>query len=159
MRCKPPQKRIDTHRTQDSASPLMANGPLRTALFRPGTAAQCKCSAGECSPEDCDELWIFDETGTRIACFYGSDFRATDEENSGGSGVSGLCVYKMPARTEDAAIDKAVLQIRQRLHDINVANAAFWQQSPGAAAARTGDAMTPLARLNQKNAEFYKEGQ
>jgi hypothetical protein len=128
MRCKPHQRKINTHPpTRDSVmvTDSVANGALRTALFRPGTRAQCKCAAGACAPDVCDELWIYDAGGDRIACFYGREFRATDEDVSVGD-VSGLCVYKMPKATSDAAIDKAVLQIRQRLSDVNTANAAFW---------------------------------
>jgi hypothetical protein len=90
-----------------------ANGPLRAALFAPGTRAICKCAAGECAREDCDALYIVDSNDARIAAFYGADFRAANETTSGG-----LSVYRMPARTNDAAIDAAADLIRNRLADI-----------------------------------------
>jgi hypothetical protein len=38
----------------------------------------------------------------------------------------GLCVYRMPQTTGDAATDAAASLIRNRLSEMNAANAAFW---------------------------------
>jgi hypothetical protein len=127
MKLRPGKLKIDIHRTRDAVmvSDAVANGPARTAIFRPGTRAICKCAAGECAPGDCDELWVYDVDNNKIACFYGNQFRATDETGSGGA-PSGLCVYRVPSTTGDKAIDDAVLGIQKRLADINKANAEFW---------------------------------
>jgi hypothetical protein len=124
-KCKLGDRKINTH-THDEASPAAANGPLRTALFRPGTRAICKCAAGECAPADCDELYILDAADVHVATFHGTQYRATDETNSGGGGLSGLCVYRLPTTTGDAATDAAAALIRNRLAEMNLANQAFW---------------------------------
>lgn len=124
-KCKLGDRKINAH-THDEASPAAANGPLRTVLFRPGTRAICKCSAGECAPEDCDELFVVDAAGVHVATFHGTQYRATDETNSGGSGLSGLCIYRMPSRTNDALVDAEVLRIQTRLAEMNRRNAEFW---------------------------------
>ena len=123
MQCKSQQK-IDTHHTRDAASLQAANGPLRVALFRPGSRGVCKCQAEDgVDPADCDALYVMDSDGAHIATFHGSEFRAADEENSGGAGLSGLCVYKMPMPTRDKAEC-----CRSMLTALNRRNAAFWQR-------------------------------
>jgi hypothetical protein len=125
MKCKP-IRRVSLHRTRDAATYDAAMGPLRYALFRPGTQAQCKCEAGECGPEDCDELWICDPSGNRIACFYGSEFRAVEEENSGGSQLRGLCVYKMPSQEDKDPRTQDAKPVTPTLADINRKHRQLW---------------------------------
>lgn len=63
-------------RDQGQVSPAAAAGPLKIAAFRPGSRAQCKCSLGECSEAACDGLHVFDQAGTKVATFHGSNWRA-----------------------------------------------------------------------------------
>jgi hypothetical protein len=127
-----PQLKINTHRTRDEmgVSAAVANGKLRQALFRPGTRALCKCAAGACDQSECNELWIFDEVGNKIACFYGTDFRAQDENNSV-AGVSGLCIYRMPAqkKEEGNTTQDAVppVSLNEQIAEVNRRNAEFWR--------------------------------
>jgi hypothetical protein len=114
MKCRSGRAKIDIHPSPNPAvTDAAANGPLRAALFPSGSRAICKCSAGECARGACDALYILDDNDVRIAGFYGADFRAANETDSGG-----LSVYRMPARTNDAAIDAAADLIRNRLADI-----------------------------------------
>ena len=121
MRCRS-QKKINIHPTRDSVTDAAANGPLRVALFRPGSKAQCACAAGECRAEVCDTLYVFDESGANVATFRGAHFRATDEQTS--QGVSGLCIYKVPVGTRD----ERHLPLSDALARMNQRNAEFWKR-------------------------------
>lgn len=117
--------RTHHHLTRDSASPTLANGSLRVALFRPKSDAVCRCAAGECKQADCDALYVLDSAGEHLATFHGSAFRAIDEENASGTGVSGLCIYKMPSNTRD---NDRLLALRDALARLNRKNAEYWKR-------------------------------
>lgn len=111
--------------TRDEASPLAANGPLRVALFRPGAKAICACRAGDCEPSECNALYVLAEDGDHVATFWGCAYRAMVQEPTS-NGTGGLCIYRMPQTTGDAATDAAASLIRNRLAEMSAANAAFW---------------------------------
>jgi hypothetical protein len=108
-RCNEGKKIIDTHPSRDAASPGAAVS-LKIAAFKPGTTAACKCASGACKPSECDELWISDEQGTKIACFYGRDWRAVSDA----SGL--LTVFRMPAGTTQDASKRLMLSELNQIH-------------------------------------------
>lgn len=124
--------------TQDSGAVAVSDAAaesLRSALFRPGHTATCKCQAGECDRGQCDELRIHDDKGQKVACFYGRDWRAHDSEVGN---VRGLVVYRAPsaqhASTQDGGSELVnVTPDAQRagLRAINEANRQHWAAREG----------------------------
>jgi hypothetical protein len=107
---------IDIHRTRDAASPGAASR-LKVAAFQPGTRVQCKCAAGECSPDVCDELRVLDSQNAKLATFHGRGWQAVSD---GGS----LTIFRMPgSATQDA-------NRRFTLADLNRINRKFYGQHP-----------------------------
>jgi hypothetical protein len=129
VRCKPGKKKIDQHPTRDVASPAAANGPLRVALYRPGHTALCQCAAEQSDPKKCAALLIYDGD-EHVATFHGTNFRAAEEQDPAGVGLSGLVVYRMPSgQTQDAAPQLAEGEkLFMRLQEINRRNAEFWEK-------------------------------
>jgi hypothetical protein len=123
MRCKHKMK-IETHRTRDEVSPAVANGPLRVALFRPGTRTTCKCMAEGSDASTCDALYVMDADGNQIATFHGTQYRAADETNSGDGLPSGICIYATPTRTSD---EDRLSHLQSALVRLNQKNAEFWR--------------------------------
>jgi hypothetical protein len=113
MRCAGGNKIVDLHATRDQASPGAAAGPLKTAAFKPGTRAQCKCAAGECSEAQCDELRIMDADNNKLATFHGKGWQAhSDAKNP-------LVVYRMPgSATQDA-----------RRHKVTISDIQEWNRA------------------------------
>jgi hypothetical protein len=116
LRCTGDRRIVALHATRDAATPSAANA-LRVAAFKPGTRAQCKCAAGECSQDKCDALYVMDEAGNRLATFHGKGWRALSDESNP------LTVYRMPnSATQDAS--KAPLT----LAGLNRINREFYGQ-------------------------------
>jgi hypothetical protein len=91
-------KTIDTHATRDAVSPSAANA-LKVAAFQSGARVQCRCAAGECSPDACDGLHVFDAQGSKLATFHGKGWRAVSDGNV-------LTIFRMPqsgSGTQDAS--------------------------------------------------------
>jgi hypothetical protein len=115
-------KGVNHHRTRDAVT--FSDGAAEqtaVAIFRRGHNATCRCMAEEgCAPENCDALYITDEGGERLATLQGASLRARQLQNGS------IAVYRASVTTGDAAIDRAVVQIRTRLAEINQRNAEFW---------------------------------
>lgn len=111
--------------TKDEASPQAASGALCVALFRPGARAVCRCTAEECSPGECDALHVLAPDGGQTATFWGAAYRAMALESTSDC-TGGLCIYRMPQTTGDAATDAAASLIRNRLAEMKMVNAKFW---------------------------------
>ena len=71
-------------------------------MFRPGSTAMCECEASETDEAHCAKMHIHDENGARVATFHGAQYSATEEQFPPGSGLSGLCVYRLPGGAADA---------------------------------------------------------
>jgi hypothetical protein len=112
---------INTHPTRDAIT--FSDGAAEQAalaLFKPGHNATCKCMADGTDPAQCDGLYVTDENGEHLATLYGATLRARGLQNGA------LAVYRATVSTGDAAIDRTVELMRERLAAINKANAQFW---------------------------------
>lgn len=113
---------IRTH-AHDAASPQLANGPLRVAIFRPGTQAVCRCEAEGTDPAQCDALYVVDPDAGHFATFWGSEFRAAQTDATSAY-PGGLCIYRMPqsaSATQDARGKDGSFAAT-----LNDKHAAFW---------------------------------
>jgi hypothetical protein len=115
MKCKP------SSHTRDEVTSKAAEA-MQFGLFGKGHTAQCRCSAGECSTENCDAVYVSDSDGRRIATLHGADVHAKQLDNGH------LAVYRMPgagrARTGD---EMTTTELMLRIAAINRANAEFWK--------------------------------
>jgi hypothetical protein len=98
---------------------------IGVALFRRGTNVTCKCMADpeHCKPEDCDELYASDTDGAHFATIHGSEHRAKVLDNGR------IVIYRPPTRTGDEAIDHTVVDIPNRLAELNAKNAKLWARA------------------------------
>lgn len=73
---------VNTHSTRDAITFTDAAAE-KTALLllRRGLNYTCRCSTGACSPEECDEAYVTDESGERLATLHGWNLRARALEN------------------------------------------------------------------------------
>ncbi len=97
-----------------------AASAMRIAVFRPGCRALCKCQAGMCPPEECDEMGIFSEEDEQL-CSFGPEFRAANEPATEANLVGGLVVYRIKGARQNTQ-DQNVLAIR----DLNRRHREFW---------------------------------
>jgi hypothetical protein len=115
---------INAHRTRDAVTfSDAAAEQSAVAVFRKGHNATCRCMAEEgCTPEECDSLYITDENGAHWATLQGAALRARQLQNGS------IAIYRASVQTGDAAIDRAVGMIRERLAEVNRRNAEFWRR-------------------------------
>lgn len=94
------------------------------ALFKKGHNVTCKCMAEGGKPEDCDALYVTDENGEHLATLHGANLRARQLENKS------IAVYRAAVQTGDAALDAAVVEIKNRLARYNADNEKFYARGP-----------------------------
>lgn len=113
---------VNRHPTRDAVQ--VSDGAVQqtaVAMFKQGYNSTCRCMVEEgCKPEDCDALFITDQNGQHLATLHGSELRARQLQNGA------LAVYRASVKTGDAAIDRAVVEIRNRLAEINRRNSDYW---------------------------------
>jgi hypothetical protein len=121
-KCKLTKNKITQHKPR-RGEPGVTNDAaqaMRIAIFKPGCRAMCKCAAGLCSEEDCNEMGIFDANDEQL-CSFGPEFRAADEPATATMPVGGLVVYRIPnarQNTQDANV--------QAVRELNRRHREFW---------------------------------
>jgi hypothetical protein len=112
------QQPIYFHQTRDCAVSDGAVSAMEVATFKNGSRAICQCGAGECSPQDCNGLYVTSSEGHVIAAFPGKNYRAKAKSNGN------LCVYQLtPEQTRDA-------RPRLTLRDVNEMGRKAWLRGP-----------------------------
>ena len=105
------QAKIESHRTRDEVSEGGARA-LEVARIPPGHGVSCRCSEGECTQDKCDQLYVHDESGARVATFHGFGMGAKQMADGG------ICVYRLP---QTSTHDRAPLAELNRKHE------TFWR--------------------------------